>query len=29
MDVIAFGKEFKWKAVAGIILALFGAYLTE
>ena len=29
MDVIAFGKEFKWKAVAGIILAFFGAYLTE
>jgi len=29
MDVIAFGKEFKWKTVAGIILALLGAYLTD
>ena len=29
MDVIAFGKEFKWKTMGGILLALLGAYLTE
>ena len=29
MDVIAFGKEFKWKTVGGILLALLGAYLTD